>query len=93
MDAVVAKQRLFDVEIGGVRYERARWSPYRVWCLQQLRDHFNALSPVDQNTARALLERHRCWEPMWRHEKLPLDDGFCSQLPFHADAKMIDVYQ
>jgi glutathione S-transferase len=93
VDAVEAGQRRFDAEVGGVRYRRARWSPYRVWCLQKLRDAFAALDSDEQAHARALLERHGCWNPMWRHASLPLEAGFCEQLPFHADAKMIDVYQ
>lgn len=93
VEAVKASQKRFDAEIGGVRYQGARWSPYRVWCLQKLRDHFNALPSPDQIRAQALLEQHRCWEPLWRHDELPIDDQFCSRLPFYADAKMIDVYQ
>ena len=34
---------------------------------------------------------HRCWEPLWRQPELPIEDEFCSQAPFHADAKMIGV--
>ena len=93
VDAVASAQTRFSVEISGVKYERARWSPYRVWCLAQLREHFKALPPADQETAQTLLRRHRCWEPLWFHSELPLEQGFCSRLPFHADAKMIDVYQ
>ncbi len=93
IDAVAAGQKRFDAEIGGVRYRAARWSKYRVWCLQQLRGHFKALAPADQDTAQALLEQHGCWEPLWRHTDLPIEAGLCSQLPFHVDAKMIDVYE
>ncbi len=93
IDAVMAGQKRFDADIGGVRYKGARWSKYRVWCLQQLRDHFNALAPADQDIARNLLEQHGCWEPLWQHADLPMDAGLCSQLPFHVDAKMIDVYE
>ena len=90
--AVAAGHRRFDAEVGGVRYRGARWSRYRVWCLQQLRAHFNALGADDQLAARALLERHGCWEPLWRQAELPIDDSVCGRLPFHVDAKMIDVY-
>lgn len=93
VDAVAAGLRRFDAEVGGVRYHRARWSPYRVWCLKKLRETFAGLTEDEQAEARTLLERHGCWEPMWRHASLPLKDGFCERLPFHADAKMIDVYQ
>lgn len=92
-EAVAAKQRRFDAEIDGVQYRGARWSLYRVWCLQRIRDHFNALPLPDQEVARALLEKHNCWEPMWRHSNLPMEEGLCSQLPFYVDAKMIDVYK
>jgi glutathione S-transferase len=93
IDAVTAGQKRFDAEAGGVQYRGARWSKYRVWCLQQLRGHFKSLDPADQDTAQTLLARHGCWEPMWRHAELPIDAGVCSQLPFHVDAKMIDVYE
>ena len=93
VDAVAAGQKRFDCEVGSVRYRRARWSKYRVWCLQQLREHLKALGPNDQAAAQALLEQHGCWQPLWRHAELPIDAGVCSQLPFHVDAKMIDVYE
>jgi hypothetical protein len=91
-DAVAAGRKRFDAEVGGVRYSGARWSRYRVWCLRQLRNHFTALPAPDQASARALLEQHGCWEPLWRHQTLPIDDTVCGRLPFHVDAKMIDVY-
>lgn len=91
-DAVRAGRKTFDCEVGGVRYQGARWSPYRVWCLQRLREHFLALPESEQTDVRTRLERHNCWEPMWRDRELPIDEDFCARLPFHADAKMIDVY-
>lgn len=92
VDAVATDSKRFNVEIGGVRYRGARWSKYRVWCLQQLREHFNALPEQQQGEARDLLVQHGCWEPLWRHQQLPLDPDLCSRLPFFGDAKMIDVY-
>lgn len=91
-DAVLAGHRVFDAEIGGVKYRRARWSKYRVWCLQQLRDHFHAMPESDQKIAQQLMQQHNCWEPLWRHATLPVDDTLCAKLPFYVDAKMIDVY-
>ena len=32
----------------------------------QLRRHYHALSGEDQTTTRTILERHGCWEPLWR---------------------------
>lgn len=92
VDAVAAGKSRFDVEVGGVYYQGARSSRYRVWCLKRLRQEFEELGGGDRDAARALLEQHRCWEPLWRHhDGLPIDDEFCSRLPFHADAKMTDV--
>lgn len=93
VDAVTAGRKRFDANIDGVQYRGARWSKYRVWCLQQLRVHFKALASSDQVKAQALLEQYGCWEPLWRHGQLPIDAGFCEQLPFHVDAKMIEVYE
>ena len=93
VEAVAAGQKRFDTAVGDVSYRGARVSRYRVWCLQRLRDHFRALAPVDQRAAEALLDRHGCWEPIWRQTQLPMAAGFCSRLPFQVDAKMTDVYE
>ena len=93
VEAVSSGNKTFDCDIGGVAYSGARWSPYRVWCLKRLREHFDALPDTEKTNAQTLLERHGCWEPLWRHDTLPLDADFCSRLPFYADAKMIDVYE
>lgn len=55
-----------DALIQGVRYRDLPVSQYRVWCLERLRAHFEALSDAPRARARALLERHACWEPLWR---------------------------
>jgi len=65
-EAWKAKQHRFDVTIQGVLYEALPTSQYRVWCLERLRTHFNALAEVPRREARTLLERHGCWEPLWR---------------------------
>ncbi len=56
----------FDVDIEDAPYRHIRTAPYRVWCLEELRRHFNALSDPEQATARTRLEAHGCWEPLWR---------------------------
>jgi hypothetical protein len=50
-------------------------------------------APHDQKAAKATLEQHGCREPLWRHARLPIDQGLCSQVPFRANAKMITVYE
>ncbi|CAA0111167.1 Uncharacterised protein [Halioglobus japonicus] len=92
IDAVKKGHQRFDAEIGGVLYRGARWSKYRVWCLQRLREEYTALPEQDQQLARSLLEQHSCWEPMWRHKQLPVDADICARLPFFSTAKMLDVY-
>lgn len=62
------KQSHFDVEIEGVPYRRLRTSRYRVWCLEELRRHFDELPESQQPAVRARLEAHGCWEPLWRVE-------------------------
>jgi len=65
-EARKAKRRRFDVTIQGVVYEHLPTSRYRVWCLERLRSHFDALADTPRREVRALLERHACWEPLWR---------------------------
>jgi glutathione S-transferase len=60
--------RRHEAEIQGVRYRRLPVSQYRVWCLEQLRGHFEALPEATRAQARALLQAHGCWEPLWRVE-------------------------
>jgi hypothetical protein len=91
VDAVANETPRFDVEVGGVAYRRARYSRYRVWCLQELRSHYLALPDGAQTTVRTLLEGHGCWEPLWRHQHLPLLPGQEDGLPFKGDTKMVGV--
>lgn len=65
-EAVRDGKRRFDVTIQGTTYVRVPSSRYRVWCLEQLRGHHDALPEPARATVRALLERHGCWEPLWR---------------------------
>ncbi|WP_240732861.1 glutathione S-transferase [Halioglobus maricola] len=91
VDAVNEGKTRFDAEIDGVVFKQARYSHYRVWCLQQLRDHFNAMPTGAQTSVQLLLERHGCWEPLWRKQELPLLPGQESELPFRAQTKMVGV--
>jgi hypothetical protein len=59
------RRRRFDVTIQGASYRRVPTSRYRVWCLEQLRRHHDALQEPARRSVRALLERHGCWEPLW----------------------------
>lgn len=91
VDAVAAGKKRFDTEVGGVLYQGARYSRYRVWCLQELRSHFLALPEEQQAETRAVLETHGCWEPLWRQQTLPILPAQEQGLPFRADCKMVGV--
>jgi len=82
-------RRRFDTEVNAVRYRGARYSRYRVACLRDLRRHFAVLPEAVQAQARGLLEKHGCWEPLWRATQLPLLPGQDERLPFRGDSKMI----
>ena len=58
----------FDVNIEGAPYRQIRTARYRVWCLEELRRHFNELSEPHQREVRARLETHGCWTPLWQVE-------------------------
>lgn len=91
VEAVANGKKRFDAEIGGVAYRGARYSRYRVWCLQELRSHYEALPADVKGTARELLDKHDCWEPLWRNQSLPLLSGQEQGLPFRASTKMVGV--
>lgn len=90
-DAVRVGQKRFDADIDGVRYRRARYSRYRVWCLSELRARFYEMEEADQQVARALLQERGCWKPLWRTENLPLAPNQEALLPFRGNTKMIGV--
>jgi len=87
--AWVAGRRRFDVEIQGTAYRGLRTARYRVACLEALRGHFEALPEPARGAARALLERHGAWEPLWRADAPAsgLDPGD----PFTPGASMTGV--
>ncbi len=89
--AVSAGQQRFDVELGGVAYRGARYSRYRVWCLAELRRHFEHLPEPARAEAKRLLEQHGCWAPLWECDTLPLLPGQEEGLPFRASTKMVGV--
>ena len=81
-------RRHFDVEIQGVRYRKLRTSPYRVWCLEQLRRRFDEIPQPKREAARARLEAHGCWEPLWREEALASGIDPKGEAPFGRGASM-----
>ena len=56
--AWAGRQKRFDVEIQGTRYRKLPVSQYRVWCLERLRAHHDALPQEQREQARDMLLAH-----------------------------------
>lgn len=72
----------FDLDVQGAHYRGLPTSRYRVWCLEALRRHFDALPEATQGEARTLLERYGCWEPLWRGDPRPSGHDPKGEAPF-----------
>jgi glutathione S-transferase len=81
----------FDMDIEGAPYRNIRTARYRVWCLEELRRHYGELSEADRDEARALLEAHGCWEPLWRVQDLASGIDPERKAPFSAGHSMTGV--
>ena len=81
----------FDVDIEGAPYRRIRTARYRVWCLEELRRHFDDLAEPDQRAARTSLEAHGCWAPLWRVENLESGIDPKREAPFSPGHSMTGV--
>jgi glutathione S-transferase len=92
-EALKAGRKRFDVEMQGVCYRSIRASAYRVWCLEQLRKRFDALPPSAQDGARAILEKHGCWEPLWRVAEIDSGVDPDGEAPFGGAASMTGFNQ
>jgi glutathione S-transferase len=90
--AHAAGRATHDLTVHGVTYRDVPTSAYRVWCLEQLRARLD--SPGAEQV-RPLLERHGCWEPLWRVDGLASGhdpDGtapFCKVMRMVRDADRI----
>jgi len=70
-----------DLTVDGVTYPRVPTSAYRVWALEQLR--------ARAADARAVLEEHGCWEPLWRVEQLDSGHDPEGTAPFCRALRMV----
>ncbi len=84
-------QSRFDVDIEGAPYRQIRTARYRVWCLEELRRHFDALDAPDRDRLRPLLEAHGCWEPLWRVKEPASGVDPERRVPFAGGASMTGV--
>lgn len=88
-EAVRAGKKRFTSTAGGVLYEGARVSRYRVWCLQQLRAHYDALPADDAARVQRRLRQHGCWEPLWHIELPQTNVNRVVTPPFGTNTKML----
>jgi len=87
--AVAAGHKRAALSGGGVTYPQARVSPYRVWCLEQLRCHYDSLPGPAQKAVRERLQRHACWEPLWRCSDFDSGVNRGVEPPFYCSDKMV----
>ena len=78
-----------DLAVQGTTYPQITTSPYRVWCLEQLRLRYSQLEPGDAATVRELLTARGCWEPLWRVGDLASGHDTGAQAPFCRVTRMV----
>ena len=81
--------RAHELAVQGFTYPGVPTSPYRVWCLEQLRARFGELPPQEAARVRVLLEEHGCWEPMWRVRSLASGHDPRGEAPFCRVTRMV----
>ena len=83
-------RRRFDVTLQGVAWKGFRVFHYRVWCFERLRRHYEALPDAARAEARTLLEKHECWEPLWRMPEVASGHDPEDRAPFGAGLGLFD---
>ncbi len=84
-----AGAKAHDLTVQGTTYRGIPTSAYRPWCLRQLQAGFEALPPEAAADVRAALERHRCWEPLWRVTAFACDHDPEGTAPFCRATRMV----
>ena len=85
-EAWKTRRKRFHVEVQGAWYRGLRTARYRVACLEALRRDYEALPEAARSEARALLEQHGGWEPLWRVDAPP--SGLEGMDPFESGLSM-----
>jgi glutathione S-transferase len=75
-------RKRFDMTVQGAPYRNVPSSRYRVWCLEELRRDYEALPSEAREAARERLERHGCWEPLFRVDARPSGHDPDREAPF-----------
>ncbi len=78
-----------ELTVQGTTYRGIPTSGYRSWCLRQLRARFEELPPEAAGEVREILERHGCWEPLWRVDDFACDHDPDGTAPFCRVTRMV----
>ena len=87
--AHTAGERRHDLTVQGVTYRGIPTSAYRPWCLRQLQARFEELPGEAAAEVREILERHGCWEPLWRERDFACDHDPEGTAPFCRVTRMV----
>lgn len=58
----------FNPQIQGVQYRDVPVSQYRVWCLETLQEHVQAVPDEQKASVKKILDAQNCWEPLFELE-------------------------
>ena len=78
-----------DLAVQGATYRAIPTSAYRPWCLRQLQARYEELPAGAATTVREILERHGCWEPLWRAGDFRCDHDPGGTAPFCKATRMV----
>jgi glutathione S-transferase len=82
-------EKSHDLSVQGVTYRGIPTSAYRPWCLDRLQQGFRGLPEPASTAVRGLLERHGCWEPLWRTTGFTCDHDPAGTAPFCRATRMV----
>ena len=72
--AVRKQKRFFDFKSEEMHFKNARYSQYRVWCLQEIQNLYKQLPKKPKKDIKKTLEKFHCQKPLWEQSDLPLDN-------------------
>jgi glutathione S-transferase len=77
-----------ELTVQGVTYRDLPTSPYRMWCLEQLRARYDELDGDAATAVRDRLDAAGAWEPLWRTDGLASGHDPDGEAPFGAGRRV-----
>jgi glutathione S-transferase len=87
--AYTAGREHHDLTVQGTTYRSVPTSAYRPWCLRRLQAGLKQLPDEARGPVREILERHGCWEPLWRVTDFACDHDPEGTAPFCRATRMV----